>query len=164
MLLDRAFFIFFVTLSLRTAILIRNRSLQGLEDKPMENLQAMIERYKAEMMKAASRSALPPQESVQPAPPEPAPVPVPAPPRPEPPPASAPFPPARRADRSSPAPAAGRTGNQSARGESAGRSPAAHRPRGGHLMRTSCGRIPRPASCASRPTPAVRRCPSPAPR
>ena len=39
----------------------------------MENLQAMIERYKAEMMKTASRSALPPQESVQPAPPEPAP-------------------------------------------------------------------------------------------
>lgn len=58
----------------------------------MENLQAMIERYKAEMMKAASRSALPPQESVQPAPPEPAPVPAPAPPRPEPPPASAPSP------------------------------------------------------------------------
>ena len=45
----------------------------------MENLQAMIERYKAEMMKTASRSALPPQESVQPAPPEPAPVPAPAP-------------------------------------------------------------------------------------
>ena len=78
----------------------------------MENLQAMIERYKAEMMKTASRSALPPRESVQPAPPEPAPVP---------------------ASRSVPAPAAGRTGNQSARGESTGRSPAAHRPRGGHL-------------------------------
>ena len=56
----------------------------------MENLQAMIERYKAEMMKAASRSALPPQESVQPAPPEPAPVPPPAPPRPDPPPPAAP--------------------------------------------------------------------------
>ena len=58
----------------------------------MENLQAMIERYKAEMMKAASRSALPPQESVQPAPPEPAPGPVPPPPRPATPPPAAPAP------------------------------------------------------------------------
>lgn len=60
----------------------------------MENLQAMIERYKAEMMKTASRSALPPQESVQPAPPEPAPVPAPAPapPQSELPPAPAPSP------------------------------------------------------------------------
>ena len=54
----------------------------------MENLQAMIERYKAEMMKTASRSALPPQEAAQPAPPEPTPAAAPQ----EPPPAPTPQP------------------------------------------------------------------------